>query len=125
MLRLIVAGGRDFDDYNMLEATLDYLLQANSGRTNLEPVCIICGMAYGADMLGRAYAQKRGYECREYPAKWEIHGKRAGLIRNEQMAQNADALIAFWDGESHGTRDMIDRAKRHGLETIVVRYERG
>jgi uncharacterized phage-like protein YoqJ len=44
-----------------------------------------------------------------YPANWRKYGKRAGHRRNQQMADNADALIALWDGESPGTRDMIRR----------------
>ena len=119
MLKVIVAGGRNFNDYNMLEQTLDYFLQ-----NHMNDVCILCGMARGADMLGHAYAKKHGYKVEEHPAKWNIHGKRAGFIRNEEMANSADALVAFWDGKSHGTQDMIKRAKKHGLDIRVIRYDK-
>lgn len=53
---------------------------------------------------------------------WKLYGKQAGYLRNEQMAQNADALAAFWNGESRGTKHMIELAKRYGLKVRVKRY---
>lgn len=119
MFRVIVAGGREFKDYQLLEKTLDDFLQDRK-----EPTRILCGMAHGADELGLLYAHWHNYELEKHPAKWDIHGKRAGFIRNEEMANNADALIAFWDGKSHGTKDMIKRAKKHGLDIRVIRYDK-
>ena len=119
MFKVIVAGGREFKDYQLLEKTLNDFLQDRK-----EPTRILCGMAHGADELGLLYAHRHNYELEKHPAKWNIHGKRAGFIRNEEMANNADALIAFWDGESHGTKDMIQRAKEHGLGIKVIRYDK-
>ena len=119
MFRVIVAGSREFKDYQLLEKTLDDFLQDQQ-----EPTRILCGMAHGADELGLLYAHRHNYELEKHSAKWDIHGKRAGFIRNEEMANNADALIAFWDGESHGTKDMIERAKEHGLHVKVIRYDK-
>lgn len=119
MFRVIVAGSREFKDYQLLEKTLDDFLQDRK-----EPTRILCGMAHGADELGLLYAHRHNYELEKHPAKWDIHGKRAGFIRNEEMANNADALIAFWDGESHGTKDMIKCAKEHGLHVKVIRYDK-
>ena len=67
-------------------------------------------------------AQERGLSCEQYPANWKTHGKAAGPIRNEQMANVANALIAFWDGQSRGTANMISLAKSKGLKIAVVRY---
>ena len=119
MFKVIVAGGREFKDYQLLEKTLNDFLQDRK-----EPTRILCGMAHGADELGLLYAHRHNYELEKHPAKWDIHGKRAGFIRNEEMANNADALIAFWDGKSHGTKDMIQRAKEHGLSIRVIRYDK-
>ena len=119
MFRVIVAGSREFKDYQLLEKTLDDFLQDRK-----EPTRILCGMAHGADELGLLYAHWHNYELEKHPAKWDIHGKRAGFIRNEEMANNADALVAFWDGKSHGTKDMIKRAKEHGLGIRVIRYDK-
>ena len=59
----------------------------------------------------------------EFPADWDKHGKSAGYKRNLEMAENADALIAFWDGESRGTKHMIDIAKEKNLLTRIIRYD--
>lgn len=77
-------------------------------------------MARGADLLGEKYAVERGYHVDRYPADWNGLGKRAGYIRNEQMARNADALVAFWDGQSRGTKHMIDLASRYGLKIRII-----
>lgn len=117
--RLIIAGGRDFKDYTLLRSTVDKLLQ---NKLRKEKIVIICGMAKGADMLGARYAKERGYHIRYFPAEWEKYGKRAGIIRNEEMAKNADALVAFWDGESAGTKHMIETAKKYNLAVRIKRY---
>lgn len=124
--RVIIAGGRDFarnnwdkDDWNLLYSTMDKLLQ-NKRRTHR--IVVLCGMAKGADMAGRKYAEQRRFHVRYYPADWEQHGKKAGPIRNELMAQNADALVAFWDGQSSGTKNMIETAQRYGLAVRVIKY---
>ena len=117
MFRVIVAGGRDFGDYQLLRKTLDNLL------CNItEEIVVGCGHAKGADTLGEQYAKERGYAVNYYPANWKLYGKRAGFLRNEQMAQNADALVAFWDGESRGTKHMIDLAKQYNLKIRIKRY---
>lgn len=119
MFRVIVAGSRSFDDYGMLCETLDTLLKE---KKKTHDISIVCGKARGADTLGERYAIERGYGVLEFPAKWDEYGKSAGHIRNEEMARNADALVAFWDGQSAGTRDMITLAKRNGLSTRVRKF---
>lgn len=117
MFRVIIAGGRDFTDYQLLRSTMDDLL------CNItDQIAVVCGQARGADTLGERYAKEKGYAVDYYPANWSLYGKRAGPIRNEQMAQNADALAAFWDGKSPGTRSMIELAKRYGLKVRIKRY---
>ncbi len=117
MFRVIIAGGRDFNNYALLEQTMDRLLENVQ-----DEIVVVCGMARGADSLGEQYAQSRGYTVYYYSAKWDIYGKSAGYRRNEKMAQNADALVAFWDGQSRGTKHMIDIANRHKLNVRVIRY---
>lgn len=117
MFRVIIAGGRDFGDYPLLSGTMDNLL-----RNITEEIVVVCGQARGADTLGEQYAKERGYRVDYYPADWKRYGKRAGYLRNEQMARNADALVAFWDGESRGTKLMIELAKKYGLKVRVQRY---
>lgn len=119
MFRVIIAGGRDFNNYPGLAKVMDRLL-ANV----TDEITVVCGMAQGTDRLGERYAKERGYAIRYFPADWDNNGRRAGFIRNEQMAQNADALVAFWDGKSRGTKHMIETAQKHKLDIRVKHYTR-
>lgn len=121
MFRVIIAGTRDFNDYNLLKSSCDYMLskKVESG----EEIVIISGGASGADALGEQYAKERGYKILRYPAQWKKYGRQAGPMRNREMADNADALIAYWDGESRGTKNMIEEAKKRGLQVAVKNYK--
>lgn len=118
---IIIAGGRNFNDYMLLKAKCDYYLSKliQAGYT----IEIISGHARGADQLGERYAKEKGYKIITYIPNWEI-GKRAGYIRNENMAKHETsyALIAFWDKKSRGTKHMIGLAKEYGLHVKVVNY---
>jgi len=116
-MRLIVAGGREFNDYELLKEKLDNLL-----INNTDDVEIVSGKARGADSLGEKYAKEKGYTVKEFPAKWNEYGKRAGYLRNEEMALYATHCVCFWDGESKGTKHMIDLAKKSNLNLRVVSY---
>ena len=112
-----MAGGRDFNNYKGLAASLDYLL-----KNVIDDIEIVCGMARGADRLGEQYAKEHGYRIRYMPADWDTFGKSAGYKRNVQMAEYADALVAFWDGNSPGSKHMIKVAKEKKLDVRVKRY---
>ena len=97
--RIIIAGGRGFVDYELLEQKVDEIL-----KDIKEPV-IISGGARGADTLGEKYALEHGMRLVRFPADWKKYGKRAGYLRNQEMAEYAmkgtnSILIAFWDGLS-------------------------
>ena len=115
--KVIIAGGRDYDNFFDVMSYADYYLQAR--QDELE---IVSGGAKGADALGERYAKVKGIKLKIFPADWDTHGKKAGFMRNLEMANYADALIAFWDGESVGTKMMIKLAKQKGLKVKVVRY---
>jgi hypothetical protein len=117
-MRLIIAGGRDFNDYELLKEKVDYIL-SNKPKDNIE---IVSGTARGADILGERYAKEKGYKIMEFPAKWGQYGKSAGYKRNEEMANYASHCVCFWDGESKGTKHMIDIAKRERLNLRVIKY---
>lgn len=117
MFKVIVAGTRSCDDYELLEERLNYYLQ---DKTDVE---IVSGTARGTDQLGELYAANHGLSVTRFPAEWERYGKSAGYKRNAQMAEYADAAIVFWDGKSKGSRHMIDLAKQRGLQVRVVLYE--
>lgn len=119
--RVIIAGTRSFNDYELLRNSCNNLL---SEKQRTHTVVVISGTARGADQMGERYARERGFQLRRFPADWEQYGKSAGHIRNAKMADNADALIAFWDGESKGTKNMIDNARRKGLAVRVIQYQK-
>lgn len=119
LFKVVVAGGRDFEDYSLLEAKLDYLLV-----NYLPHVQIVSGKASGADALGERYAAARGLSVAEFPADWKTHGKAAGPIRNREMAKYADAVIVFWDGVSRGTKNMRELAQQYQLPLKTVYYSK-
>ena len=116
-MRLIIAGGRDFNDYSLLCDEVSQFI----GKEN--DVTIISGLARGADTLGCKYASENSYNVEGFAAEWHIHGRSAGIRRNKYMAKHADHLIAFWDGKSRGTMHMIDFAHSLGLKVKVVPYK--
>jgi hypothetical protein len=114
LLRLIVAGSRDFQDYDFLKRRLDHLL---SRKKDVE---IVSGGAKGADALGERYAMERGLKLRRIPAFWHLFNKAAGHIRNRRMAWYGTHLAAFWDGKSPGTKGMIQIARDEGLTARTI-----
>lgn len=81
--------------------------------------CIVAGGANGVDTLAEHWAKKNKIEFVLYSARWDKFGKRAGVIRNHEMVEFCDYLIAFWDGKSKGTLDSISYAKSIETPTIV------
>ncbi len=117
-MRTIIAGSRTETGYNDLLRAID--------SVDWKPTVVLSGGALGADRLGERWARANGVTLEKYPvsrADWEELGKRAGYVRNEKMAQNAEALIALWDGESKGTNHMIDIASKEGLVVFVWRTD--
>lgn len=115
-MKVLVCGSRSFDDRELLESTLDGVGEITE---------IIEGGAYGADRLGRSFGESRSIIVKTYNAEWGVHGKVAGVLRNQTMLdkEKPDLVIAFWDGKSKGTFDMKERAARQGFSVKVVRFE--
>lgn len=116
MRRIIVAGGREFDDFELLRKTLDEYLDG-------EIVEIISGGAKGADYLGERYAKEKKLELKIFPANWKLFGKQAGPIRNRQMAEYGTEVIVFWNGVSRGSKSMIGIAEEKGLSCKIIKYD--
>jgi len=109
----IIAGSRNFKDKEtFFFSMLDHRATVSK---------VVSGCALGPDTWGEEWAEMEGIEVIRMPANWTDHGKSAGPIRNAEMADIADVLIAFWDGESRGTADMIKKALNKGLEVHVYR----
>lgn len=117
--KLIVAGSRDFNNPYLLNSVLFAMADVEFAEHN---VSIVSGMARGADALGAAFARANYVELYEFPANWDKYGKRAGFIRNEEMAVFSDGLLAFWDGQSKGTAHMISAMKSKGKHVTVINY---
>ena len=124
--KLIVAGGRDFgnykSDYKLLSAKLEDIRCVIWKEDIADDLEIVSGGARGADSLGERWAKEFHVPIKSFPANWELHKKRAGILRNMEMAEYSDSLLAFWDGKSPGTGHMISYATKLGLGVIVVRY---
>ena len=114
-MKIIIAGSRSFSDYDFLREVCDKYLK------ELSCVEIVSGTANGADILGERYAKQKGFPVKKFPANWEL-GKKAGYLRNKQMAEYADGLIAFHDGTSKGTKHMIVLAKERKLKIRVINF---
>lgn len=117
MFKVIIAGCRDLEDYELVKAYADFKLSKIE-----DEIEIVSGTASGADALGERYAEEKGYRVKRFPADWNKCGRRAGPLRNRQMAEYADALLAYWDGKSKGTENMIQEAQARGLKVGIKLY---
>lgn len=119
--KLIVAGGRDFVDYARCQRVINDLASSKDMYGDYN-VSIVSGMARGADALGAQFARDNNVKLYKFPANWDMYGKRAGFMRNEQMGRFADGLLAFWDGKSKGTDHMITFMQSLGKPVHIVKY---
>lgn len=110
----IIAGSRTFDNNDLFVNTMLDL--------DFEISKVVCGMAEGADTMGRLYGEWANIPVIKFPAKWNIYGKKAGHIRNDEMAKYAEALILFWDGKSPGSKNMLENAKKYNLRIKEVLF---
>lgn len=120
-MKIIVAGSRNILDKKLIDKELfnfQAVLTDDKSCDNLE---IVSGCARGPDSIGLELAKEYGWKTKEFPADWDKHGKYAGFKRNIEMAEYSNALLAFWDFKSRGTRHMIEQAINRGLIVKVVR----
>lgn len=121
MFKVIIAGSREFDNYDMLKEKCDKILsrKVNEG----EEIVIVSGTAKGADTLGEKYAEERGYKIERYPANWDKYGKKAGYLRNKKMAEVSNACIVFLSSkaENKGSKMMISIATEEKLLIRVIK----
>lgn len=103
--KVVVCGSREFEDYRILEKTLDKLLEG------IEVESIISGGCRGTDTLVKRYCLERRIIFTEVKPQYTLFGKGAPLKRNKQMAELGTSTIGFWDGKSTGTLDMLRKAK--------------
>lgn len=110
-MKVIIAGSRSIKDYNLIESCIN--------RLDLNISLIISGGANGPDKLGEMYAVNNNIPISQYLPDWNKFGKKAGILRNIEMAKNGEILIAFHDLSSKGTKHMIDECINRGLICYV------
>jgi hypothetical protein len=114
-LKVVIAGSRSVEDPQLVYQAIE-----SSGFVVRE---VVSGGAYGVDALGEVWAREQEVPVRVFKPDWGRYGRGAGPVRNREMADYADALVAVWDGESKGTADMIRQMEERGKPVYVVQVE--
>jgi hypothetical protein len=114
-MRTIIAGSRTIDSVKVVRDAMKFAAY----EENIVPTKVVSGVAMGIDKCGIVWAEEQGLPVARFPALWDKYGKRAGYVRNAQMADNADALVAIWDGRSKGTNHMINIARSRNLKIFI------
>jgi hypothetical protein len=112
-MKVIIAGSREGVEYS------DVIKAMEECPWTSEIVEVVSGKAKGVDTMGEQWAIENNISIKEFPADWKGLSRKAGIIRNCQMGDYADALVAVWDGGSRGTWHMIDYATKKGLKVFV------
>ena len=115
--RIVIAGCRDYTNYDEAKKHIDFCIQ---NLKNAYDLVFLSGGCRGADTLGEKYAKENGYKIERHPADWGKFGKSAGPKRNREMADAADYIICFWDGKSRGTKTMIEFAKKYNKPLKII-----
>jgi hypothetical protein len=113
-VKVIIAGSRKIEDLSIVEKAI-----AESGFLIAE---VVSGGAMGVDSLAEQWAAENDMPVSVFKPDWSQYGRGAGPVRNAEMTDYSEALIAVWDGESKGTRDMIDKAEKKGLPVFVCHH---
>lgn len=121
MRRVIVCGSRNWNDRKRIRERIGDL---GLETENLQ-CTVIHGNAPGADRMAANEAKLLGLLIESHPADWDFYGRRAGIVRNVEMAKaGADLCIAFYDGSSPGTAHMIKTAQKHGIPVEIILEKR-
>lgn len=120
MYKLIVAGSRNYNDYSEFKKLIDDNMRRILKVNNASDIEFVSGGCRGVDKMGEKYAEENGMNVKVFEADWKKYGKSAGPIRNSEMADYGDALIAFFNGESKGTLDMINKAKKKKMPITII-----
>lgn len=110
-MKVLICGSRTINDYNVVKKAIQ-----DSGFYITE---VVSGGAKGVDRLGEMWAREHNVRVKQFLPEWNKYGKQAGILRNKEMVDYADAVIAIWDGESKGTKWTIDYACKHGFAISI------
>ena len=114
-MKIVVAGSRTYKNQEHIYSVLNAVVQKSD--------ILLQGGARGVDTIAATWARTHGVACRTFVAQWDEFGKAAGMRRNREMACVADALIAFWNGMSPGTGNMIRQMQLRKKPILSVRYD--
>ena len=125
LVRIIICGGRHFNDYERLEAVMNEIVEEYN--LSLKDIEIVNGHCEGADRLGELWASKHGAECTVFPAEWGKYGRAAGPVRNtnmvEYVAQSKQPIVvAFVNERTKGTWDTVRKAKKKEFKVVINQY---
>ena len=115
-IKLAIVGSRTFNDYNLLERHI------NDIAKSFNIIKIISGGANGADKLGEKYANKHEIPTSILNPDWEKYGRGACFIRNKNIVNSSDKVVAFWDGKSKGTQNSINLAEKQNKLIQIVEF---
>lgn len=113
--KVVIGGCRDYTDYVFFKSSLDEILKNEKAE-----IIIISGHCSGVDLMGETYAAENGFKIEIFLPEWKKYGRAAGPIRNKEMVEHADLVIAFWDGKSKGTKSLIKYAESSKKEVIKI-----
>jgi len=117
-IRLAIVGSRGFNDYERLCAAVYALAE----QEQISVVGVVSGGAKGVDSLGARFAHEHGLQLTEFLPEYDKYGRGAPLIRNKTIIENADYVLAVWDGVSRGTLNAIGHAQKLGKPLHIERY---
>jgi hypothetical protein len=118
IVKLTIVGSRDFNDYEYLKSTIEQEFE------NKQIELIISGGANGADKLAERYAAEHNIPTKIVYPDWKKYGKKAGPMRNEEIINESDTVLAFWDRQSRGTKSSINLSKRYKKRLIVKSFNK-
>ena len=121
-MKIAVVGGRSFNNYSFLKNVLHSTIQEEVVKKDQQVSKIISGGATGTDLLAEKYASEFNLETTIFLPNWKKFGKSAGVIRNQDIIQNSDIVVAFWNGISRGTKSSIELSKKYKKKLIIARY---
>lgn len=114
-MKTIIAGSRNIIDYHLVDKAV------KESKFNITE--IVSGGAKGVDSLGEKYGYLNGISIKVFPADWESYGRKAGIMRNQEMSCYAEALILVWDGNSPGSANMLSEAKKRNLKIHILQVD--
>jgi hypothetical protein len=110
-MKLAVIGSKEFHDFQLLASEIEK-------ENNLTK--IISGAAPGTDRLARRYAVQNNIPLLEFPPDFTKYGEQAKHVRDRQIVEHCDKVLAFWDGICEGTKYTMDHARQQNVPVRVV-----